>query len=62
MTRPYVLKNPPPADVRRARAQAAAKARHSLDNQVKRIAERADELTPEQRETLLEALGGTTKP
>jgi hypothetical protein len=62
MPRKYELKNPPSLEVRQARAKKAAAARHSLDSQVKRIAERADELTPEQRRTLLEALGGTTEP
>ena len=58
MPRKYVLKNPPSPEVRQARARVAAEARHSLDNQVKRIAARVHEMTPEQRRTLLEALGG----
>ena len=61
MPRKYVLKNPPPPELRRERAKLAAEARHSLDNQVKRIAARVPEMTPEQRRTLLEALGGKTE-
>lgn len=61
MPRKYVLKNPPAPELRRERAKLAAQASHSLDNQVKRIAARVHEMTPEQRRTLLEALGGRTE-
>lgn len=55
----YIPKGQPPPEFRQERARKAAAARHSLDSQVKRIAERVDELTPEQREALLEALRET---
>lgn len=58
MPRKYVLKNPPPPEVRRERGIKAAAATNSLDSLVRRVAARAEEITPEQRKTLLEALGG----
>lgn len=61
MPRTYTPKGLPSPEVRQARAKKAAAARHSLDNQVKRIAERVHEMTPDQRKTLLEALGGKTE-
>lgn len=62
MPRTYVKKGLPSPEVRQARARAGAAAANSLDNQVKRIAARVNEMTPDQRRTLLEALGGTTGP
>lgn len=61
MPRKYVMKNLPPVEVRQERARKAAAARHSLDSQVKRIAARVHEMTPEQRQVLREALEGTAE-
>lgn len=62
MPRKYELKNPPPPEVRRERARKAAAARATVGYHVAKVVDRVDELTPEDRRRLLEALGGTTEP
>ncbi|MER5944167.1 hypothetical protein ABT121_43580 [Streptomyces sp. NPDC001928] len=48
MSRPYVLKNPPPPEVRRERARKGAIAANSADTLIKRLAAQAPALTPAQ--------------
>jgi hypothetical protein len=62
VARKYELKNPPPPEVRQARARKAASARSTVGYHVGKVIDRVDELTPEDRRRLLEALGGTTEP
>lgn len=59
MPRKYIPKGLPSPEVRRERARAGAAATNSTGNLVKRLVARADEITPEQREALLEALKET---
>lgn len=56
MPRKYVLKNPPSPEVRRERARKGGLAKNSLDAYVKRIVDRAPELTDEQVEKIRRAL------
>jgi len=52
MTRKYVLKNPPSPEVRQARAVKASAARDSVDNVIRRLAEKAPTLTAEQAQKI----------
>ena len=61
MPRKYIPKGQPPPEFRQERARKAAAARHSTENLVKNLVAKADEITPEQRATLLEALKETVR-
>ena len=61
MPRKYVPKGQPPLEVRQERSRKGAAVANSTGNLVKRLVARAEEITPEQRAALLEALKETTK-
>lgn len=56
MARNYVLRNPPPLEVRIERSRKAAAARNSLENHLSKVIAQVGKLTEDQRTTLLAAL------